>query len=168
MTVIRTLTACFAAFLLTAAAPAQKGTVALTFDDLPVFGSFKSAADGAQVTDRLLDGLQRHHWKATGFVNEVQLEAPDKPQRVALLKRWLDAGMDLGNHTYSHLSLNTTTVDAYIADIARDEAETAHCSRRGDAGSDGSAIPTSRPAARGSAATRSRAGLPSMATASPR
>jgi peptidoglycan/xylan/chitin deacetylase (PgdA/CDA1 family) len=125
MTVIRTLTACFAAFLLTAAAPAHKGTVALTFDDLPVFGSFKSAADGAQVTDRLLDGLQRQHWKATGFVNEVQLEAPDKPQRVALLKRWLDAGMDLGNHTYSHLSLNTTTVDAYIADIARDEAETA-------------------------------------------
>ncbi|WP_240698934.1 hypothetical protein [Sphingomonas sp. AAP5] len=33
--------------------------------------------------------------------------------------------MDLGNHTYSHLSLNKTPVDAYIADVALDETETA-------------------------------------------
>lgn len=115
---------CLAAFLLLASAPAHSGTVALTFDDLPVFGSFTSAADGGLVTDRLLDGLRRHNWKVMGFVNEIQLDAPDKPQRVALLRRWLDAGMDLGNHTYSHLSLNTTPVGAYVADIARDEAET--------------------------------------------
>ena len=92
--------------------------------DLPIFGSFKSAGDGAQVTDRLLDGFQRHHWKVTGFVNEVQLEAADKPLRVALLEHWLDAGMDLGNHTYSHVSLNAVPVDAYIANIAQDEAQT--------------------------------------------
>ena len=99
-------------------------SVALTFDDLPVFGQFDSAAEGAEVTDRLLAGLRRYHWKATGFVNEDQLEAADRPQRILLLKRWLDAGMDLGNHTYSHLSLNKTPVDAYIADVARDETVT--------------------------------------------
>ena len=115
---------CLAVTLLSAAAPARMGTVALTFDDLPIFGSFKSAGDGAQVTDRLLDGFQRHHWKVTGFVNEVQLEAADKPLRVALLEHWLDAGMDLGNHTYSHVSLNAVPVDAYIANIAQDEAQT--------------------------------------------
>lgn len=115
---------CLAVTLLSAAAPARMGTVALTFDDLPIFGSFKSAGDGAQVTDRLLDGFQRHHWKVTGFVNEVQLKAADKPLRVALLKHWLDAGMDLGNHTYSHVSLNAVPVDAYIANIAQDEAQT--------------------------------------------
>lgn len=100
-------------------------SVALTFDDLPVFGRFDTAADGAVVTDRILDGLKRHRWKATGFVNEDQLEAADRTQRILLLKRWLDAGMDLGNHTYSHLSLNKTPVDAYIADVARDETVTA-------------------------------------------
>ena len=113
-----------AALLLIANAPARSGKVALTFDDLPVFGSFGSAADGALVTDQLLDGFTRHHWRVTGFVNEVQLEGPDKPQRTALLERWLEAGMDLGNHTYAHVSLNTTPVEAYEADIARDETET--------------------------------------------
>lgn len=101
---------------------AHTGTVALTFDDLPVFGKFLSAGDGVVVTKRLLAGLSRHHWPATGFVNEIQLEGPDKVERAALLEHWLAAGMDLGNHTYSHLSLNSTPVDAYVADIARDEA----------------------------------------------
>ena len=113
-----------AALLLAANAPARSGTVALTFDDLPVFGSFTSAADGARVTDQLLGALTRHHWRVTGFVNEIQLEGRDKAQRVALLDRWLNAGMDLGNHTYSHLSLNATPAAAYVADIARGDVET--------------------------------------------
>ena len=110
--------------LINASAPVPTGMVALTFDDLPVFGAFKTAADGEAVTDRLLDGFLRHHWQVTGFVNELQLEAPDKPQRIALLNRWLNVGMDLGNHTFSHASLNTTSADAYIADFARDETVT--------------------------------------------
>jgi peptidoglycan/xylan/chitin deacetylase (PgdA/CDA1 family) len=105
--------------------PAQAKTVALTFDDLPVFGKFSTAEDGAAVTDRLLAGLARHHWKATGFVNEIQLDTADRPRRIALLQHWLDAGMDLGNHTYSHHSLSVTPVDEYIADVAHGETATA-------------------------------------------
>jgi peptidoglycan/xylan/chitin deacetylase (PgdA/CDA1 family) len=110
---------------LSAATPGRAaGRVALTFDDLPVFGRFGSIDEATALTDTLLAGLKRNHWRATGFVNEIQLDGPDRERRVALLSRWLDAGMDLGNHSYSHLSLTNTPVDAYIADVARGETVT--------------------------------------------
>jgi hypothetical protein len=37
------------------------------------------------------------------------------------LNTWLDAGADLGNHTFSHPSLNTTPLPEYIANIERGE-----------------------------------------------
>lgn len=113
-----------AAALLVVAAPARAGEVALTFDDLPVFGTVATTADAEAITRRLLAGLRRDHLPATGFVNEIKLEGADRSRRIALLGRWLDAGMDLGNHSYSHLSLNDTPVDAYIADVARGETVT--------------------------------------------
>lgn len=124
VTASRRSVASVAALLLIGNAPVRSGKVALTFDDVPVFGALASAADGAVVTDQLLSGFIRHRWRVTGFVNEIQLEGPDKPQRTLLLARWLNAGMDLGNHTYSHASLDTTPADAYVADIVRDETET--------------------------------------------
>lgn len=109
--------AALGAMLLAGAAPA--GRVALTFDDLPVFGPYASAAEGRPITARLLAGLRRHHLTAIGFVNEIQLDGADREPRIDLLRQWLDAGMDLGNHSYSHLSLTTTPVETYIADVAR-------------------------------------------------
>ena len=111
-----------AAALITTAVRAED--VALTFDDLPVFGRPSSTAAAAAITRKLLAGLTRHHVPATGFVNEIKLEGDDRPARVALLGRWVAAGMDLGNHGYSHLSLTTTPVDIYIADVARGDAVT--------------------------------------------
>jgi peptidoglycan/xylan/chitin deacetylase (PgdA/CDA1 family) len=108
---------------LIAAVPAHAGTVALTFDDLPVFGPYKTA-EGQRITTKLLAGIRRHHWRAIGFVNEIQLDGPDRTQRIALLRQWLDDGFDLGNHSYSHFSLNHTPVNAYIADVAKGEIVT--------------------------------------------
>jgi len=107
-----------------AMAPAHAGTVAITFDDLPVFGTFYTPAEGEDVTTRLLGGLRRHHLHAIGFVNEIQLDNGYRESRIALLRQWLDAGMDLGNHSYSHPSLTRTPVDAYIADVAKGETVT--------------------------------------------
>ncbi len=121
----RALARCFAGFaLLALAAPAAAEPIALTFDDLPVFGTLRPVAEQAAITRKLLAGLVRHHLPAIGFVNEINLEGPDRPARVALLQAWLDAGMDLGNHGYSHLSLTRTPVADYIADTAAGDAVT--------------------------------------------
>jgi peptidoglycan/xylan/chitin deacetylase (PgdA/CDA1 family) len=113
-----------AALLVAGAGRAHSENVALTFDDLPIYGPRGTIANAQAMTRRLTRGLVRHHLPAIGFVNEIQLESPEREQRIALLTDWLDAGLDLGNHSYSHLSLNRTPVDAYIVDVARGEAVT--------------------------------------------
>ena len=115
-----------AALALASAAPATAGEVAITMDDLPVFGYYAPMPEATRITDTLLAGFRKNRWQVTGFVNEVQFDNWDRKQRIELLNHWLDAGMDLGNHSYSHLSLTRTPVDTYIADVARGDAITAH------------------------------------------
>jgi peptidoglycan/xylan/chitin deacetylase (PgdA/CDA1 family) len=105
------------------AAPAQMEDVALTFDDLPTMALSPTTDYAAVTTKALLAGLRRHHFPAIGFVNEVKLEARDKPERIALLKAWLDARMDLGNHTYDHPHFSTDAA-AEIAEAAKGEVVT--------------------------------------------
>ena len=109
------------ALLALASAPCRAENVAVTFDDLPICGARGDIAEAQSITTRLLSGLKRHHIKATGFVNEIQLTGNDREQRIGLLSQWLDAGMELGNHSYSHVSLTNMAVDAYIADVAHGE-----------------------------------------------
>lgn len=120
----RRLLVILAAVLVGMARPAAAENVALTFDDLPTLSLSHSLSYAQATTNGLLNALRRHRWPAIGFVNEIKLEGPDKPQRVALLEAWLAAGMDLGNHGYSHVSLNKTPVELYIADVARGETVT--------------------------------------------
>lgn len=103
----------------TAARP-PRGTIALTFDDLPGLTQLNSQAYVDYINVMILRGLRHYHFPATGFVNEGKL-ALDRPRQIANLRRWLDAGMDLGNHTFSHNSPNQIGGRAYIADIARGE-----------------------------------------------
>jgi len=110
--------------LLALAVPARATPVAITFDDLPALSLDRSTAYLKATTTKLLADLTRDHVPAIGFVNEIKLEGDDKPQRVALLTQWLNAGMDLGNHSYSHVSLTNTPVDAYIADVSRGDTVT--------------------------------------------
>lgn len=122
---MRKLIVSLALLLLTAAGPAAAAEgVALTFDDLPTMALSPTTDYAETTTKALLAGLRRNHVPAIGFVNEMKLEARDKPQRIALLTRWLDAGMDLGNHTYSHPHFSTTPVAAEIADVEKGETVT--------------------------------------------
>jgi len=109
------------------AAPPPDRTVAVTFDDLP-FAAVPTEDDGylETMTTRLLHSLQAEHVPAVGFVNESKLARDGTPDavRIGLLRTWLQAGFELGNHTYSHPSLNRIPLAAFEADLLQGETVT--------------------------------------------
>jgi len=103
---------------------AAQDKVALTFDDLPSLTLLKSQAYVDYSNQVILRGLKHHRLPAIGFVNESKLDEGDRARQIANLKAWLDAGMDLGNHTFDHVSPNDVSARAYVADIAKGERVT--------------------------------------------
>lgn len=119
------------AALISSTAPALAGEVALTFDDLPGI-SLPTEPYVEEANRDLLAGLRRHHVPAIGFVNEGKLDTLNRRRETAILATWVREGMDLGNHTFSHESLNELGADKFIADVAKGEPVTrALLARRG-------------------------------------
>lgn len=103
-----------------AAAPSRAEPVALTFDDLPTLSLTEDPGYAVTTTRRLVADLGRCRAPAIGFVVGEKFE--DRPEvRARLLRTWRRAGLALGNHTYTHPSLNDLSTTAYVADIARDD-----------------------------------------------
>jgi peptidoglycan/xylan/chitin deacetylase (PgdA/CDA1 family) len=93
--------------------------MAVTFDDLPVASRGLDLEQRTRLTHLLVDGLRAGRIPAVGFVNERQLgprRAPD-PGQAALLDYWLNAGLELGNHTYAHLDLHRSSLRDYERDV---------------------------------------------------
>ena len=94
-------------------------TVAVTFDDLPC-----NRAEGATaqrqtaINAAIVATLKERAIPAVGFVNEAQLT--DR----AVLALWLDAGLDLGNHTYSHPDLHQVGKTKFLEEIVLGERVT--------------------------------------------
>jgi len=107
-----------------AAAPDRQ--IAVTIDDLPAGNAnFMSAADITQMTTKLLAALQGQNIPAVGFVNEKKLYVPgEADERIKSLDLWLDAGLELGNHTFSHTSLNKGGLKAFEDDVIQGESVT--------------------------------------------
>lgn len=105
--------------------------VAITIDDLPVT-AVSVSTDWASVTARLLARLRQHDVPAVGFVNEDKLYVNDAldSSRVALLEAWLEAGHELGNHTFAHRGAHATLLDQYLDGITRGEKVTRELARR--------------------------------------
>ncbi len=115
----------FIVFILAAPAFAQtlKRTVAVTIDDLPVVSTRRDLKNRQEITKKLLGHITKAKVPAIGFVNENKLYDGDKrvEAEIDLLRMWLDAGLELGNHTFSHRSADAIDVTAYQADILRGE-----------------------------------------------
>ncbi len=78
-----------------------------------------------ETTNKLLTTLKNYQVPAIGFVNEAKLYRYYNNQldsaRLNLLEDWLAAGMELGNHTYSHPDYNRLTFEEFTADIIKGE-----------------------------------------------
>lgn len=78
--------------------------IAITFDDGP----------HPQYTEQLLDGLKERGVKATFFVTGEHAELhPD------IIERMNEEGHLIGNHTYSHIQLNTGNRDEFKKQLIR-------------------------------------------------
>ena len=99
-------------------APAAQHSIALTFDDLPYAGppSAGSLSSARRVTEQIVRTLSLWRTPATGFVDETRLNAPGE---AALLRAWVDEGVDLGDQTYSHIDFTNAAVLQYETGIDR-------------------------------------------------
>lgn len=109
--------ACVAVLVLVAQ-PAPQREIALTFDDLPASQGVEDVNHLVTVTNRILAALAAEEVTAVGFVNEGKLGV-DKGRdlRIAILRRWIDGGHALGNHTASHLDFHRTTLEQFQQDV---------------------------------------------------
>ena len=102
-------------------------TMAVTIDDLPFVKPTETAVltRAQRTTKAILRSLGEHKIPAIGFVVESRLHATSEvDQRIALLQRWVDAGVTLGNHTYSHQDFNDLTIDEFQDEIIKGEVIT--------------------------------------------
>lgn len=110
-------------------APSVK-SVAITIDDLPgaVAGSDDAMGKLKELqrcNHQVIKALVKHHVPAIGFVIERKLQVTgERDARAGILKEWIDAGMELGNHTYSHIHFNQTTLQEEEAETLRGEVVT--------------------------------------------
>jgi len=97
--------------------------VAVTIDDLPLNSLFRDMESKRKITQKLLASLTAYEVPAIGFVNESKLYTGgnlDKEQ-VALLKQWLTAGLELGNHAYAHKDYHHIEFAEFAEDIRKGE-----------------------------------------------
>ena len=104
--------------------PAIDRRIAITFDDVPwVMLRNEPPADLAVEHARLIASLKQAGVPVVGFVNEGLLYSGNtlRPERVRMLKDWLDAGFELGNHTRWHSDLNAVGVRPFERGIVEGE-----------------------------------------------
>lgn len=107
---------------LPAQGPSSTRRVAITIDDGPVVNEMKDLARFERISAGLIGSLREEKIPATIFVNERQLNVPgQRDARAAVLERWLDAGFDLANHTYSHPSVNRVPLAQFQDDVVQGE-----------------------------------------------
>ena len=120
-------TICFFSFSALAQTPPKPDReVAVTIDDLPAgMADRLPATDITAMTTKLLTTLRDQKIPVVGFVNEKKLyKTGEVDERIKALQMWLDYGFELGNHTFSHASLNQVGLKAWEDEVIQGESVT--------------------------------------------
>lgn len=88
----------------------------VTVDDLPLASGrlHPDPGERARITEELLAALGRHEIPAVGLVTCGNIRGPGD---LALLEQWLEAGHELGNHTYHHTDYTRSRIETFLADV---------------------------------------------------
>jgi peptidoglycan/xylan/chitin deacetylase (PgdA/CDA1 family) len=108
-------------------APHTDRQVAITVDDLPAGAAQSmSAQEITDMTTHIVTTLKQQQIPAVGFVNEnkLYLRTGEVDARIAALNQWLDAGLELGNHAFSHPSFNRVGLKDFEESVIRGETVT--------------------------------------------
>lgn len=112
---------------------AQNKHVCFTIDDLPtVTYGINDTTYQEQLTRNLVTKVKAAGVPATAFVNEIKLHPNGQLSKfqIKLLQLWLDHGLELGNHSYSHFDYNNTSFDQFTSDIIKGEKITSELMRK--------------------------------------
>jgi len=104
------------------AADQEAHQAAITFDDFP---GGEALACQVAICRRIANALKAQGIPAVAFVNEGQLyRKGEVDSRIGILRDWLDAGLELGNHTFSHVGIDSVSLPQYEEDVIRGETVT--------------------------------------------
>lgn len=94
--------------------------IAFTWDDLPAHSALPPGESRVEIGHKLIEAMKAAHMPPVyGFVNGIAIER--EPASAPMMKDWRDAGFLLGNHTWSHMNLNTSSLADWDADLIKNE-----------------------------------------------
>ncbi|MFA5405359.1 MAG: polysaccharide deacetylase family protein, partial [Ignavibacteria bacterium] len=97
-----------------------KKVICITVDDLPYITKvFKDIKTGQYITEKLLAEFKKYNVIALGSVNSGKLIVNDEldTNKINILNQWLESGMILANHTFSHKDYNKIFLSEFKEDI---------------------------------------------------
>jgi peptidoglycan-N-acetylglucosamine deacetylase len=99
-------------------APGQQ--IAFTWDDLPAHSALPPGETRVEIGHKLIAAMKSAHMPPVyGFVNGIAVQR--EPDSTPMLDDWRNAGLLLGNHTWSHMNLNTSSLSDWEADLLKNE-----------------------------------------------
>jgi peptidoglycan/xylan/chitin deacetylase (PgdA/CDA1 family) len=95
-----------------AGGPPRLPAMAVTIDDLPWIGATRPGESAGEALQRLIDAIVARGVPAMAFAN-CDRAGTGAPR----FRQWLDAGLELGNHSAAHLDLNRAPLPQWLADV---------------------------------------------------